>query len=534
MVRAALPRIDLRPGAWVLGALILSLAAGAMVGASATLALDIAVVSAAATLVVIWPYASLIVILLLSAEPREAFTFLVLLAVAAALAMRRPPLPGKRVIVPFGLLLLLAVPSLPLAPSPDEGILQPYLHLPILGTAYTRTPSVELHGWLNLASVLVVFCLAAAIIRTRARLDAVVAVVLASAVVPIAVAFVQLATGNTLTRPGSSLASVRGPFPHPNYFAFYLVVVLILAIMVLFESRLVLVRVGCGALIATGIVCLFLTYTRAAWVGFGLALLGMALLRYRRLILVALVGLLLGALIAPGAARDAQQRFGDLTSKSEATDQNSWTWRVDQWSAMLPYGFDRPLTGNGWDSYPRLTVRKFGHFDRRYPTIQNRRLGVYSAEGFTAHNDYVKTFVELGVPGLVLWALTLVGLGAVGWRARRLPQTRAIASATVATVAALALISFSDNLQGYTVVLLYAGAVCGALAGVTAATVRARGAPEPSRAVAPLGTAIESPAPVVLKPEPEPSEPAAPARPPVRTTVERASARLRGLFGRRR
>lgn len=503
MAGARLPRIDLWPLAWAAGAALLSLGGGLLVGASPTLAFDLAVVAITATAIATRPYVMLIAIALLAAEPRESFTFLLLCAGAVAVIARAPSLPGKRVIVPFLLLLLIALPSLPLWPSPDEGLVADHLKLPVVGFVYARNPSLELHGWLNLASVLVAFCLAAWAVRDVGRLRGLVLAVVASAVVPIAIAAAQLVSGDTVTRTNSTLESVRGPFPHPNYFAFYLVVVLVVAIVVFFESRSLALRIGVATVFVTGTAALFFTYTRAAWIGFALALLGMALLRYRRLLVIAGVALLLAVLVAPGAAKEAQQRFGDLTSKSEANDQNSWTWRVDQWEAILPYGLEKPLTGQGWDSYSRVTVRKFGHSDRRYPTIQNRRLGVFSPTGFSAHNDYVKSFVELGVPGLVLWVLILWGLVMVAWRARRVPGLGGIATAMVSAVFALMLISVSDNLQGYTVVLTYACLVCGALAGVTYAYTRAlagaRGAPTP----APGLTFWRPPA----EPEPEPRGP---------------------------
>jgi O-antigen ligase len=262
----------------------------------------------------------------------------------------------------------------------------------------------------------------------------------------------------------------------------------------------------------------------------------LALLRYRRLLAVAALLVILATLVAPGATHKAQQRFGDLTSRSEANDSNSWTWRVDQWSAIIPYGFDKPLTGQGFGSYSRVTVRHFGHFNRRYPTVQDPKLGVFSRTGFTAHNDYVRMFVEMGVPGLVLWVLVYVGAMVTAARARRVPGLAPLATGMLALTIALAVISVSDNLQGYTVVLMYAFAVCGGLAGLTAMSSRRR-APAPVTA----GVIFDrQPAPAAVEPEPEPvsepeREPLAEVTQAVpRGAVERGRARLRGLLGGRR
>src|SRR3954470_3726364 len=539
-----LPRLDLQPLGWAAGAMALSLAAGVLAGVSSDVALDMALVAVAAVAIALRPYFVLIgVVLILAAVPqREWLPFVLFAGAALALAVRAPSLPGKCVWIPLLLLLLIALPSVPLLPTHYEGLVaNPYLHLPDVGVQYARTPSIALHDWLSLGSVVALFSLAAWCVRSRIRVETVARAVVLSSVLPIAVGIGQLATGNTYERIGTSLHSVRGTFPHPNYFAFYLVVVLALAIALLLESSSIALRVGLSLLVVAGVVCLFLTYTRSAWIGFAITLLGIAVLRYRRLLVLAFVGLAIAALAAPGAVNRAEKRFGDLTSRSQANDSSSWDWRIDQWSAILPYGFDRPFTGQGWDSYARLTVRKFGHGNRRFPTVRFPAYGVFSPVGFTAHNDYVKSFVELGVPGFVLWVLTLVGLLVTSLRARRLPGVGGIASASAATAIALMVMSASDNLQGYTAVLSYAFVVCGALAGVTAAYARRGPGPVGARAwVGPVeGVATEHPpaeAPAPAAPESaEPARGVAPARArqPARLR-DRARSRVRLMLGRRR
>jgi O-antigen ligase len=470
---ARLPRIDARPVAWALAGVLLSLVAGAAATLSPAVAISVVGIVVAAALIAARPFPALMaVVVLLGAIPMKGLPLLVATAGTLAIIARTPSLPGKRFIIPALLFLLIAAPTIAPLPSPDEGLVQPYLRLPVIHAIYAKTPSEELREWINLLSVLVVFCLAAWTVRSRRRLELLVTAVLVSAIAPIANAFQQLITGKTLVRPGSSLHAVQGPFSHPNYFAAYLVVVLALAVVAFFETERLGVRVATGVLLVAGSTCLLLTYTRAAWVGFAVVLLGLGALRYRRLLVVAVVALVLAALAAPGAAHDVQKRFGDLTSKSAANDANSWRWRVDQWSRMVQYGFDRPITGQGFESYPRVTVREFGHFNERYPTVSEPSRGVFSPVGFTAHNDYVKSFVELGVPGVVLWVLMLVGLVGSAWRARFVPGARGTALAMATTGVGLMLFSASDNLQGYTVVLTYAAAVCGGLAGVTAAYAR--------------------------------------------------------------
>ena len=79
-------------------------------------------------------------------------------------------------------------------------------------------------------------------------------------------------------------------------------------------------------------------------------------------------------------------------------------------------------------------------------------------------------FVETGIIGLSLWVLTLGGLISTAWRARRAPPLRAYARAMVAVMIALATVSYADNVQGYTTVLLVTSAMIGGLAGLQRAS----------------------------------------------------------------
>src|SRR5947207_5559371 len=99
MTGVRLPRLDMRPLGWAAGAVGLSLGVGLVAGASPDVALDIAIVAAAAVAIATRPYAVLIgVLLILAALPqREWLPFFLLAGAALALAFRAPMLPAKRV-----------------------------------------------------------------------------------------------------------------------------------------------------------------------------------------------------------------------------------------------------------------------------------------------------------------------------------------------------------------------------------------------------------------------------------------------------
>lgn len=467
------PAAALGAAGWALAAVVLSTGVGVLAAEDSKILVAIALGAGAAVAIALRPWPAFLAILAARATFADTVIadLLTLVGGGAALLLAGRRAPAARVTIPLLAFLLVALPSLPLAPSPDEGQTPEHLVTPIGKIAYAGYPSAELLEWVRLGAALVVFGLGAWAVTTRARLETTVAAILASSVVPIGMALEQLVTGRTVSRPrdpgASDFPAVEGAFIHPNHLALYLLVILVIAVVVLLETRRSDVRIAVGALLAAGTVCFFLTYTRSAWIGFAVALLLLSLMRYRRLIPIGAVALVVALVVFPGAAGRAQTRFGDLTSSSQASSSNSWSWRTGQWERMIPQGTERPLFGNGLGSYSRLTVEEFGHGSSDYPVVA-KDAGPGGAEGFNAHNDFVKSWVELGAVGLLLWCLVLAGLLATALRARRAPPAADYATALAAIMVALIGISFADAVQSYPALLIYVAGLAGAVVGVAA------------------------------------------------------------------
>jgi O-antigen ligase len=460
---------------WALGGLVLSLGMGVLLATHAVVPLDIGLAVAVAVAVSLRPYPALLAVLAIHVvSPGEVFwTGLTLVGVGLAVLVRAPGAGPRRVVLPLLLLLLITLPGVPLHPSPDEGVVPAILTIPGTHVRYSDVTSIEMAQWLGVGAVFATIGLAAWAVTTRARLSLLVTAVICGSLYPIGYALEQYAAGDLTVRTGQSdsFAAVRGPFEHPNYLAFYLLVVLGIALVAIFEVRTVALRIGLGAFIAAASMALLLTYTRSAWIGAAIVVLILGILRYRSLLVVGVIALGLAAFAFPTAARKVQDRFGDLSSSSQSHASNSWNWRTGQWDRMEHWGWEKPVLGQGFGSYPRISVKEFGYLNPHYGVRDRNHPG--RPQGIAAHNDYVKMFVETGIVGLVLWVLTLAGLASTAGRARRAPPLAAYAAGMVAVAVALALVSIADNVQGYTTVLLVAGAMVGALAGVQRAEERA-------------------------------------------------------------
>ena len=321
-------------------------------------------------------------------------------------------------------------------------------------------------AWWRLAFVLVAFALGAWLIRDRRRLLLAVGAVLVGAVYPVALGLQQWVTGDLVSKSGSGSRAIEGPFSFPNYFAFYLLGVLILGTVALVETRDRRLRPALAVLLGAAGVCFVLTYTRSAWIAFALALALLGLLCYRWLIPVGLTAVVLALIAFPGAVDSISSRFDDLSAASTEHSTSSWVWRTGQWKRMIPRGLEHPLTGTGFGSYQAETVKEFGFQTPAYITLQDPGHPETSPKGFAAHNDYVRMLVELGIPGLALWALTLLALLARTARHMTLPRVGPWAAGVTVLTAALIGVSFSDNIQGYTADLLVPFVLAGGIATV--------------------------------------------------------------------
>jgi O-antigen ligase len=474
------------PLVWAALAVVGAAAIGYMAQEDTRLLLDAGLVVAAVAVFTRWTWLALLVVLAVVWKDNLTLEIATLIGggVAVLIAGRgafRAPAAAALL-----LLVLIAVPRLPIAPGYFDSIGDPQHYLPFVHIAYFDEPSNAFTAWLRLGFLLVVLCLGIWLVRDRARIGWVLAAALGGASFPVAKGLVQLITGDTVHRVGSDARAIEGPFTHPNAFAFYLIGVLVIGLVVLIETRDRLRRIALAVLVAAGSVCLFATYTRSAWIGFVAAIIVLGVLRYRWLLVVGLAAGIALIVIFPGAAQTIDRRFGDLSKSSTSYDRNSYGWRQGEWSRMVHWGTDAPLTGTGFGTYAQTTVREFGYQDGKYSTVADpKHPGKPGVKGFSAHNDYVRMLVELGFPGLVLWSIVLLGVTLSALWAARIEALRPIAIAVVAVMLALIGISYADNVQGYGVPLVIPFVLAGGLA--TTARRMASGSTTRASAPAPAG-----------------------------------------------
>jgi len=169
-------------------------------------------------------------------------------------------------------------------------------------------------------------------------------------------------------------------------------------------------RPGWGWLaLAAGFLCLAvlaLTQSRAAWVGFGAAVIFLLGFRYRWVRWAAAIGIVAGVvglfLWAPWSDPAGEEAVGELGNEIGLAS------RFEIWNRAV-YGIqDFPFTGMGMNAF-----RKVVHI--LYPLF----LISPDTDIASAHNQWLQTALDLGIPGLVAYLGIWVAVGRMLWQVGR-------------------------------------------------------------------------------------------------------------------
>ena len=301
-------------------------------------------------------------------------------------------------------------------------------------------------AFLVLTSYAAVFALPFAVIRSREWALRCLTVVMCSSIIPIAYAFVELASGSAERADGIRVSST---FNHPNIFAFYLVGLLALTLFLLRSSLVSLSqRIGRWLVLYLPIIVilLLLTGTRSAWICGAIILIVYASIVDKRYLLC--LPLVPFIIYLPNVA----ERLSDLQTGNldyGYAQLNSYEWRKILWQSALDWLMENPseylVLGYG-----------LGSFEHYQPLFFPR------GEGVGAHNALLQIFFEMGILGVlgVLWLfVSLFAKLKVGYSFDK-------AGAMIMMTLALAYLvaSYSDNMLDYLVFQWYfwfiMGVVC--------------------------------------------------------------------------
>jgi O-antigen ligase len=188
----------------------------------------------------------------------------------------------------------------------------------------------------------------------------------------------------------------------------------------------------------------YTTLNRTVWIAFGVQLLLIgAFLASRHRLLAAVRGRQIAAALAIGLL--AATAFATLHIQEQRSDILRDP-RLMLWPEVVQYIEQRPLTGYG---FGRGLLRKSLDQDFNNDLLWH------------AHNIFLDTALQLGLPGVVLFILVLLATLREGWRLAQAPDARAAACgiALLAVLAGMVVRNSTDTLLVRQNALLYWGVV---------------------------------------------------------------------------
>jgi O-antigen ligase len=260
---------------------------------------------------------------------------------------------------------------------------------------------ISLRHWFRLAMPISVYFLVLQSFQTEEQINRLKEVLLLSSIVPLSMGIYQIFYGI----PESSelyaiykrvdLNRIIGSFPHPNWYAAYLVILIPLVISFYSENRKAVNKLFYLILLGGMLISLFCTYTRVAWAAFlaSLTILGTA--RFKRIYVSLILVLLTLFLLIPSLNQAFLKRI-QLDSSFYGR------FSLNQLSFYL--FSQKPVLGQGLGTYQLFSAEAFG---KSLPTY-GREMGVGS------HNDYLRFLSETGMTGFLAYLFLLYSLLKLG------------------------------------------------------------------------------------------------------------------------
>lgn len=299
-----------------------------------------------------------------------------------------------------------------------------FVAITFVSIAVAPDPNRALQDWLRIVGALMVYVLCVDLMSDRRDRRWLLRVILLSATVPLVLGVYQYFT-DTGDYGTAGLNRIMGTFVYPSQYAFYLVQLLPLALVIFLHTKSRLARVGLVVLTPAIVFSIYATQTRGAWIG--LVMMIIVFLWVRARWTMVFVPLVLGAMFF--ALPSVRARVSGLNSgqcQSAGFCESSLLWRQKQWQEALRVA-----------SPPELATVGAG-------------LGAVDVTlGNSTHNEYVRLLVETGALGLLATIVLYKGLFDItlkGYREGATPYERDLMLAFMMALVARFVIAGGDNI----------------------------------------------------------------------------------------
>lgn len=235
-------------------------------------------------------------------------------------------------------------------------------------------------------SIFFSFSLGAMLIKKSQDLTKLIKVIIFSSLIPALVALYQFFFAAGLMEGG--INRLYGTMAHPNMLAFYLLLPITLSIFIFLNVKKT--RLESYIYLAIAVFLSFIlvyTYTRGAYVALILIFILIGLLKFRKFLLVAGVGLFFLYVVS----LSFQERFNTLF---QSDPYGSISWRIGLYRDSISYIAESPIIGQG-----------VGLAESIIASNRDFRLGATQP-----HNDYIRLALDGGIIGMSIYIILVIVL----------------------------------------------------------------------------------------------------------------------------
>lgn len=297
-----------------------------------------------------------------------------------------------------------------------------------VGILFSSNISISGKEWMRLLSIFSIYILSYSIIKNKEDLITLVKVIILSTLIPAAFAIYQFQTETGMSIPFEGIYNrIFGTFAHPNLFAYYLVLPIVLSIAIfIIGNKKILSNILTFPYLILLFYLLVFTYTRGAWMAFFISVLVISLIKSRGLLIILLAVFFSFYIVV----EPINTRINDLNRQ----DQNSSVqWRMRLWEDSIGYVKQKPFTGYGTGMSNEVILKNRGaEFGSSDP-----------------HNDYLKILLENGVIGLALYLNLIYFLIKYIWSKYKnlnKPKIKIFTLIIFSYTIAIYIMSFADNI----------------------------------------------------------------------------------------
>lgn len=259
----------------------------------------------------------------------------------------------------------------------------------ILNTFYLSETVKEIFRYFSIFST---FLISSLLLKEAKDLSLLIKVIIWSALAPAVLGIFQIINKTGL--PDEQIYRAFGSFTHPNMFAFFLILAIIMAIFLILNIKKNRLEVYIYSLLATFyLIVLFFTYTRGAYLAILAILFLIGMAKFRKFLLLGSIFLIVFYILIP----PVQARFNSIF---QSDPYGSISWRFDLWRDSYNYFRERPLKGYGLGNSEKIISEK-----------RDFRLGPSEP-----HNDYLQIALDGGYPLLLAYLLLITSLLFAFWQ----------------------------------------------------------------------------------------------------------------------